>query len=129
MKKLGIVTIKEEASYTYAHQIEGLIKGRLPVSFYSFEKGNVNQITEDVILLSTHLHYDAVVSETMEHCEIVIPKMTLEKDVSEKLGQIPEGSDAYLYNLSAEMAIDTISLLQQIGVNHINFIPSFPDKI
>lgn len=128
MKKLGIVTIKEEAGYTYAHQIEGLIKGRLPVTFYSFEKDNVDHITEDVILLSTHLHYDAVVSETMEHCEIVIPKMTLEKDVSEKLGQIPEGSDAYLYNLSAEMAIDTISLLQQIGLNHINFIPSFPGQ-
>lgn len=129
MKKLAIVTIKEEAGHMYAHQIGRLLKDHLPVNFYSFEKANVKNIKEEVILLSTHLNYDEVSDNMIDHAEIIIPRMTLERDHITTLNDIAEGSDAYLYNLSAEMAIDTIALLQKIGIHHINFIPSFPTTV
>lgn len=123
MKKLAIVTIKKEAGHVYAQQIERILKEPLPVKFYSFEEENVKAIQEDVILLSTHINYNRVTENMSDQSEIVIPKMTIEKDHLQVINDIPEGAHAYLYNLSDEMAIDTISLLQKIGINHINFIP------
>lgn len=126
MKKLAIITIKEETGHIYAHQIERLLKGRLPVCFYSFEKDNVKNIKESVILLSTHTNYDIVSNHTLDHAEIIIPKMTLEREQIEVLRGMSDETDAYMFNLSAEMAIDTIALAQKSGIRHINFIPSFP---
>lgn len=126
MARLGIVTIQKDTGSVYADQINSILRDLLDINYYAYENNDVRDIKESVVLLSTHLNYESLILETLDHAEIIVPKMTLRRSQRTLLDDIPEGTDAYLFNLSAEMAIDTIALLQKLGIHHINFIPTYP---
>lgn len=127
-KKMGlaIVTLKAEAGKIYSKQIKDFFDGSVEISTYSFEEENIVNIKEKLIVLSTFLKFDVVKQNTSEDSQIMVPRITLKKSSIDKLKDIESGKDVLLFNLTPDMAIETISLIYQLGINHINLIPCYP---
>lgn len=126
IKELAIVTLKSEAGESYSKQIKEFFGDEIDIRTYSFEEDNIADIKEEIVLLSTFLKFDVVKQNTMPEAQIMVPKMTLKKSSIKKLEDIGSGEDVLLFNLTPDMAIETISLIYQLGIDHINLIPCYP---
>jgi len=126
-KELAIITLKANAAELYAAQIEAFLKKSFKINQYSYEKDEVHSFNEKLILLSTILKYDEIKNLVSKDAQIIVPRFTLRKSSVELIRSIPEGKNVLLFNLSAEMALETISLIYQLGIDHINLIPGYPE--
>lgn len=128
IKKIGIVSHDKESVYFYHNQLKSLFKDNVGFELHSFEDDNISNINADIILVSMHSMYETVKKQVSNCYNIIIADITLKKDALEKIMDIPENTKAFLVNINSEMAIDTIALIYQYGVTHIDFIPYYPGK-
>lgn len=127
VKRVAVVTFSSEVGDFYCKQLKGLFGESIDVEKYSFDNNTIDRkISGDVIVISTYAIYEAVRSYIGEKSEIVITNITISKNGLNQIMNIPSGTKAMLVNLSAEMCIETISLLYQLGANHVEFVPVYP---
>lgn len=126
-EELGIVTFKENAAELYTNQIETFLNKKININQHSFESGKVETLKEKLILLSTVLKYDKVKHMVDKDAQIIVARFTLRKSSVDLIKAIPKGKNVLLFNLTAEIALETISLIYQLGIDHINLIPAYPE--
>ncbi|CAH2214589.1 sigma-54 interaction domain-containing protein [Tepidibacter aestuarii] len=126
-RELAIVTLKNEAAKIYSRQIKDFLGDNIKIKIYAFENGEIEVIKEKLVLLSTYLKYDEVKKHTYDDAQIIIPRITLTKSSIDKIRKIEKGKDVLLFNLSLDMSLETISLIYQLGIDHINLIPYYPE--
>jgi|LGOV01.1.fsa_nt_gb transcriptional regulator with PAS, ATPase and Fis domain len=126
VKKLAIVTYSAEGALRYSQQLKHLFGDHLDITTYSFDNNSMKEIKEDIVLASTYSIYTIVKKYVKNYNQILIANITLTKEGLEKVRAIPKGTTAMLVNSNAEMAIETISLIYQAGLNHIELIPVYP---
>lgn len=126
-KTVAIVTFMELAAEFYSGQLKELFGDLIETKLFSVEKHTTNQgITGDIIIVSTYSIYKAIKNNLSVESEVVIPNLTLSKSALSKIKSIPRGTKCMLINSSIDMCIDTISLIGQLGVNHVEFVPVYP---
>lgn len=126
MKTIAVVTFAEDVGRFYSRQLQALFAS-VRIHRYSFEAGTVEKpFTEELILVATHAIYDTVRHLIPADSEVVITRLTLSRECFRQIREIPPGSKAMLVNLSPEMCLETISLISQLGVNHIELMPVYP---
>ncbi|WP_099189066.1 sigma-54 interaction domain-containing protein [Tepidibacter mesophilus] len=126
-KELAIVTFKNEAAKIYSRQIKDFLGDNIKIKLYAFENEKIEFIKEKLVLLSTYLKYDEVKKHTHKDAQIIIPRITLTKSSIDKVKDIEKGKDVLLFNLTLDMSLETISLIYQLGIDHINLIPCYPE--
>jgi len=128
MKKVAVITVWSYAAKTFVGQLKKLFGDRVEFEIYSYDLGNVNMIIDaDLALISLYSVYVNVKKNLPDSCQVVIAGMTIAVDSYAKIMSIPAEEKVLLINYSSEMAVDTIALLNQLGVNHIEFFPYYPD--
>ena len=60
--------------------------------------------------------------------EVVIIRVTIRKNSLKQLLKVPPRTKALLVNISHKMAIETMALLNQLGVDNIDFYPCSPNE-
>lgn len=126
-KTVAIVTFMELAAEFYSAQLKELFGDLIETKLFSIEKCTTDQlIAGDIIIVSTYSIYKAIKDNISAKSEIVIPNLTLCKSALSQIKAIPEGTKCMLVNSSLDMCIDTISLIGQLGVNHVEFVPVYP---
>ena len=137
-KKLGIVSLSADVGRYYKHQLADLFGSGVEISFYSFENGdlditkNIEELKSlDIILISTYSQYEILKNYLGRDFNVVISKLTLSKESYQKLKTLKDIKNAMLVNLSLEMAIETMGLLYNLGIDNIKFTPVYPsiDKL
>ncbi len=128
-KKLGIVTYSENAGLGYKKELSKVFDDEVEIINYSFELNNIKNIGKlDVLLVSTYSQYEIIKKQIDKDVNIVIIKLTLSKKGYEKMKELSNIKTAMLVNLSLEMAIETIALLNQLGFGNTEFIPVYPNS-
>ncbi len=124
--KVAVIAYTKMTAQFYGLQLQKLFKENISVEIYSVEDSNLTGIVCDVIIASTYSIYE-IVKAYVSNCDnIVIADITLTKDSLETLRRIPAGSNAMLVNTTLEMAVETIGLIYNSGINHINLLPVYP---
>lgn len=127
MKTLTVVAYQECTGRQYARTLQKLFGDTLEITSYSIiQKGGLEIMDSDLILASTYSVCELLKQYTPDFSRIIIAAITLGRRSMEQLRSVPAGSRALLVNVSLYDAIDTISLIHQCGISHINFIPSYP---
>ncbi len=127
-KRIAIAAYDRKSTCYYRDQLKALFKDNVDIELYSVEDKSISNINADIVLVSTHSIYEAVKRQVSNCSDILIADITLKKHALEKIMNIPENTKALLVNTNAEMAIDTIALIYQYGVTHIDFVPYYPGK-
>lgn len=128
-KTVAVVALDPRASRFYGEQVQELFGDLVKVNFYSVMAGTVsNMERSDLYIMST---------DAFENREDVPQYIPIEAQISEihvsykweairRLRQIPPGTRALFVNMTEKMVREATSGLNQLGVNHIEFIPFFP---
>lgn len=130
-KKISIITLGRSASEFYKSKIEALFGDLVSVNTYCVLDGSVKKLdTADVFVVTTDAFES--VNEYEKSIPSDTPKVELNVEFTRKgietLMALPKGTYAYFVNLSETMVRECIARLSQLGVNHINFIPCFPQE-
>lgn len=125
--ELAIVSLKKDAGEIYEDQIRQFLGDNIKINLYSFEEGNLKFFKENLILLSAYLKYDEIVKLSHYDAQIIVPKLTFEKNSIDMISKLEKDKTIYVYNLSKDMAIETISLIHRLGIDNINVLPCYPE--
>lgn len=126
MKKIAVIAYSLKTSVRYADRLRSLFGSCVEVASYALEKGINAPIQADVALISAHSIY-GYVEEKLAQCQyLMIADLTLYQEAVDQLRALPRGSRAMLVNSTMEMAVETIRLIHNAGIKHIEMTPFYP---
>lgn len=130
MKKMvAIIALDPRASAFYAEQVQELFGEYIEVHSYSVQEGTItNMVRSDLYVMSTdafdnradvpqYIPIDAQMSEI---------HVGYQWETVKRLQEIPAGTQALFVNMTEKMVREATTTLNQLGVNHITFIPFYP---
>lgn len=128
-KKIIVITCDKDAGLFHARWIQLLLADRVTVTACTvteFQKqagipADLYCITTDAVEQIPDLYELTVPGSEVVHFFVTFSQKTVEK-----LNSIPVGTKALFVNISEKMAQECITSLNQLGVNHICFIPYYP---
>lgn len=130
MKKMvSIIALDPRASAFYGNQVQELFGDYIQVDSYSVQEGTIMDMARsDLYVIST----DAFDNRADMPQYIPIEAQISEIHVGYKwetvklLQEIPAGTRALFVNMTEKMVREATTTLNQLGVNHIGFIPFYP---
>ena len=126
MKRIAVIAYSLKTSVRYADRLRSLFGSCVEVVSYALEKGIAAPIQADVALISAHSIY-GYVEEKLAQCQYpMIADLTLYQEAVDQLRALPRGSRAMLVNSTMEMAVETIRLIHNAGIKHIEMTPFYP---
>ncbi|MCG4469320.1 sigma 54-interacting transcriptional regulator [Lawsonibacter sp. DFI.6.74] len=126
MKRIAVIAYSLKTSVRYADRLRSLFGSCVEVVSYALEKGIAAPIQADVALISAHSIY-GYVEEKLAQCQyLMIADLTLYQEAVDQLRALPRGSRAMLVNSTMEMAVETIRLIHNAGIKHIEMTPFYP---
>ena len=126
MKRIAVIAYSLKTSVRYADRLRSLFGSCVEVASYALEKGIAAPIQADIALISAHSIY-GYVEEKLAQCQyLMIADLTLYQEAVDQLRALPRGSRAMLVNSTMEMAVETIRLIHNAGIKHIEMTPFYP---
>lgn len=126
MKQVAVIAYSLKTAVLYADRIRSFFGERATAKPYALEKGIPEPIQADAALLSAHSIY-GYAEEYLRGCQyILVAELTLYQDSLEQLRMLPPGTRAMLVNSTMEMAVETIRLIHNAGIKHIELTPVYP---
>lgn len=126
-KKITLLTGTESTKNELLNQLQSLLQGYVDIDSYASDSGLKGIIKSDLIVISSKLILDEVMPYIDKSCPIVLARRALNISNIDKLFPIPEGTKALLVNDTPETAFEVIGLLRELGIDHIDFIPYYPN--
>lgn len=126
-KKLILITFEVAPKEKYIKDLKNFFGEYLDIEGYSIKEG-INQTIHGDLALITFAGLTNIAKEYLpDEMEIIYLNRTFKKGSFEQLNNIPHGTKAMMVNNSKTGAIDTISLLYEMGIKHIDFAPVYPN--
>ena len=92
----------------------------------SLQPGDI--ISDDIVLASVQSYAIKAKDYISEKSRIIITRRTLPANEIYKLVAIPAGSNVLVVNDEPETTAETVTLLYQLNINHLNLIPYNPAR-
>jgi transcriptional regulator with PAS, ATPase and Fis domain len=128
-KTIAVVTMDADIVKFYASELDYLFHDYADILTYNTQDGSANVIRPaDVYAVSTCV-FDTnkeLGKKLASDENFVLLKMTITRKSLNQLMALPYGTQAMMVNLSRPMALETIVLLNQLGIKNISFEPVYP---
>ena len=125
-KKLTLITFEREAKERYLADLNSILGDYLDIEGYSLREGLTQFAGADLVVISSPSATRFVKPYLASDVEIVYLARTFILDNIKKLLNLPPGTKAMLVDYSYDTCMDIISVLHEIGMNHIDFTPVYP---
>jgi len=125
-KILALVTESEATKNDLCGQLSSLLDGYMKVFGYATESGIESKVIADLVVFSSKQMFDLAKDIAHENSPIIIANRSLNLKNIDQLFLIPKGSQVLVVNDIFENAEEVISLLRDIGLDHLNYEPYAP---
>lgn len=126
MKKIALVYRNREnmeAIYHLEEEIEGIFGDYAAIdNYYADELGAGIRINADVYVLVDRSVLAYLRTHTSSFKNIVILTRSIRKENLSSIMKIPKNEDVLIVNDTPERAIETASMLYELGIGHLNFV-------
>ncbi|WP_332628591.1 sigma 54-interacting transcriptional regulator [Halalkalibacter flavus] len=128
-KFLTIISLHKNTLVAFEKEIREMFQDHVKIKLYCFEDETVYEgIDGDVILMSNYNVFEQARRYIKNgNAAVIIARRTLSEQGIKKIKNLQKGTNAILYNVTLEMAIETISTIYQLGIRQINLIPAYKD--
>lgn len=126
MKRIAVVCLFEKTALFIKKQLYALIGEYVDIHALSLETSMCSDIQADLVLLGDAAVGKIIHNYLHEDIELLAMKMTIGKSGFEKLLSIPEKSRVLLVNDTVQSTYDTINVLYEVGIRHLEFVPYYP---
>lgn len=126
MKHIALIALGEQTSYCCREQLYELLGSRINVSNY-YAEGNLPQrIKADFAVFTSRLAYQKAHTHLSEDVPYMVARRSINYHEVYKLFELPAGTNVLLVNDCLPSANETISLLQTLGIDHLNYYAYAP---
>ena len=126
MKHIALIALGEKTSYFCRDQLHRLLGNRINISNY-YAEGNLPQrIKADFAIFTSRLAYQKTHTHLSDGLPYMISRRSINYHEVDKLFELPAGTNVLLVNDCIQSANDTISLLQTLGIDHLNYYAYAP---
>lgn len=126
MKHITLIALGEKTSYFCRDQLHRLLGNRINISNY-YAEGNLPQrIKADFAIFTSRLAYQKTHTHLSDGLPYMISRRSINYHEVDKLFELPVGTNVLLVNDCIQSANDTISLLQTLGIDHLNYYAYAP---
>ena len=126
MKHIALIALGEKTSYFCRDQLHRLLGNRINISNY-YAEGNLPQrIKADFAIFTSRLAYQKTHTHLSDGLPYIISRRSINYHEVDKLFELPAGTNVLLVNDCIQSANDTISLLQTLGIDHLNYYAYAP---
>ncbi len=126
MKHIALIAIGRKTSYSCREQLHELLGGRVNISDYYIEGNLPEKVEADFAIFSSQLAYIRAKDRVSTNTPFMIARRSINYHEVNKLFEIPAGTNVLLVNDAKSSADDTISLLQTLGIDHLNYCAYYP---
>ncbi|SKC83527.1 sigma-54 interaction domain-containing protein [Maledivibacter halophilus] len=126
-KKLILITFEVAPKERYLKDLKDFFGEYIEIEGYSIKEGINKIIQGDLALISLSGLTNIAKEYLPDEMEIIYFNRTFKKGSFQQLYDLPSGTKAMLVNNSKIGAFDTISLLYEMGIKHVDFIPVYPN--
>ena len=127
-KILALVTESEATKNDLCGQLSTLLDGYMKVTGYATESGVDDLIRADLIVFSSNQMFDIAKDMVDPACQVIIANRSLNLNNIDQLFLIPKGSRVLVVNDLIENAHEVINLLNEIGLDHLNYSAYSPGE-
>ncbi|MFT8316184.1 MAG: sigma 54-interacting transcriptional regulator [Clostridium sp.] len=130
MKSIAVITDSNSKLAVFLKDnLEEIFEGFVNINNYylsELKKGYI--IEDDLILVMIEERLIAIKDYVNDIRKIMVIERTIREREGYKIFSIPEGMDVLVVNDNKETTLQIISLLYEIGINHLNFIPYYEER-
>lgn len=123
-KTIGVITnTQSKVAYHIKQNIEDLLGDSVSVHNYYLNNLPKASIDDDVVVVMIKEMGLHVVNQLKNKDALITLQRTVKSEPLLKVFRIPEGMEVLVVNDTYETTLETITLLYQLGVNHIQLVP------
>ena len=126
MKHIALIALGRDTSYCCREQLHRLLDNRINISNYYVEGNLPQRIKADFAIFTSRLAYQKAHTHLSEGVPYLISRRSINYHEVDKLFELPAGTNVLLVNDCLQSANDTISLLQTLGIDHLNYYAFAP---
>jgi|GEM_PF-149240 len=128
-----LITGTEQTRLSLTAQLQDYLPPGVQVTSFAIDEGLPSQFPEGLLVFSSKIAYQEVRQfKNLNIPEIpgedtIIARRAIDFDALEELFFLPEGSRVFFVNDVRETACNGIAALKEIGVDHLELFPYYPD--
>lgn len=126
MKHIALIALGRDTSYCCREQLHRLLDNRINISNYYVEGNLPQRIKADFAIFTSRLAYQKAHTHLSQGVPYLISRRSINYHEVDKLFELPAGTNVLLVNDCLQSANDTISLLQTLGIDHLNYYAFAP---
>lgn len=128
MKTIKVVAVEKRAVETYKENLKIFFEKHAVIEGICLREQSIKEkVDADIIVVSNPAIFSYISDIVSNDCHIIYIDIAFYRKDIEKLTHISKGTDVLLVDYKEYMAISTVALLNEYGINHINMIPYSPD--
>lgn len=124
-RSLALLSYGENTRRVLSGQLEEVLGGLVDIATHAIESGLPDRVEADLVLVTHHSIIPDVRACVGDSPLLSARRMVNFAHVDRLLG-IPPQSRVLLVNDTRETALETIELLNGLGISHVHYIPSYP---
>ncbi|WP_408954951.1 sigma-54 interaction domain-containing protein [Natroniella sp. ANB-PHB2] len=124
-KELAVITMSKATNKLFRQQLKKVLRTKVILKDYSVDNLISNKVSADLILTTKSLT-DKIDDYVTTDSEVIFARRALDLSTLERLIKLPANKKALLINNTRLSALETKSLLQEVGIDHLELIPFYP---
>ncbi|QSQ09226.1 Regulatory protein AtoC [Koleobacter methoxysyntrophicus] len=121
-KIIHVLSIDKKVNNFLVKTLKDIIGDKLHVVGFCFEEGVKGPKSAPLVLISGKFLYERA-RKVYPYSKIISAKRTINGSNLEKLFILPKGKKVLVINHPKETTIETICSLEEMGINHLEYIP------
>ena len=125
--KVALITDFSNYANYQCQQLQKLFKNHIELTAYSYDVETINQpIDAKLIVTSLPYLYYMVKKYISKDTSVITLSHTITNSQYEQIIRIPSGTQVMVVNNRPETTIETIVLFHHLGIDHLDFVPFYP---
>lgn len=100
----------------------------IEIESYSLEENMPSVLEHKLIIVTSYLLKEEIAPYIGDNCTVFVVKRIVNYETIGKLLDLPAGTKALYVNDFAQNCFDSIEMLQQLGIDHIEYVPYYPGR-
>ncbi|MDR7869775.1 MAG: sigma 54-interacting transcriptional regulator [Tissierellaceae bacterium] len=126
-KSISIITYSKKHMESVIQQLENLLGNEFELRGYSIQEGIKEVVSDTLVLIGHEYLKDEATNYISNDSDILVARRSLNHSELENILQIPKGEKVLFVDVNKYLAENSVSLLEDLGINHIEMYPYFPN--
>ena len=125
---LSIITYSKKHMENVIAQLTNLLGDEINIKGYSIQEGINEEICDSLVLICHKYLKEEALKHITPGANILVARRSLNHSKLEDILQIPQGEKVLFVDVNKSLAESSISLLAELGINHISMYPYYPGQ-